>query len=205
MPSSVQNAVLSSTPHGEAPAPSHARRGRLGRIAVPLALAAIALFAAACSSSPSSNPSSEADSLVSQGLTAESHGQVQQAVSDFNAAVVKNPSSAIPYYDLGVVYQEKLNEPSLAQTEYNKATLADSSYRPALFNLATLETSSNPQNAINLYNELLKLKPNDANVLFNLGLLLIAQNQSLTGQADLKKAISLDPSLASRVPKGITP
>lgn len=205
MPSSMQNTFLPSTPHGETRARSHAWTGRLGRMALPLVLAAIALFAAACSSSPSSNPSSEADSLVSQGLTAESHGEVQQAVSDFNAAVTKNPSSAIPYYDLGVVYQEKLNEPSLAQTEYNKATLADSSYRPALFNLATLETSSDPGNAINLYNELLKLKPNDPNVLFNLGLLLIAQNQSLTGHADLKKAISLDPSLASRVPKGITP
>ena len=74
-----------------------------------------------------------------------------------------------------------------------------------MFNLATLEASSNPQNAITLYNQLLKLKPNDANVLFNLGLLLIAQNQPVTGHADLKKAISLDPSLSSRVPKGITP
>jgi cytochrome c-type biogenesis protein CcmH/NrfG len=204
-PSSIQNAVLPSTLHGESPAPSQGRSSRFGRILFALALAAIALIAAACSSSPSSNPSSEAGSLISQGLTAESHGQVRQAVNDFNEAVAKNPSSAVPYYDLGVVYQERLNDPSLAQSEYNKATLADSSYKPALFNLAILETSSDPQGAINLYNELLKLNPNDPNVLFNLGLLLIAQNQSLTGHADLKKAISLDPSLASRVPKGITP
>lgn len=200
----MQNAPLHPTDHEDVPPASQVRKRRLGRAAIPASLAAIALFAAACSSSPST-PSSEANSLISQGLAAESHNQVQQAVSDFNQAAAKNPSSAIPYYDLGVVYQEKLSEPAQAQSEYSKATLADSTYRPALFNLAILETASNPGNAINLYNQLLKLNPNDANVLFNLGLLLIAQNQAATGHADLKKAISLDPSLASRVPKGITP
>ena len=150
-------------------------------------------------------PTASANALISQGLSAESHGESQKALTDFKEAADKNPGSAIAYYDLGVVYQQSLNDANEATNEYNKAILADPSYKPALFNLATLETSSDPQAAIGVYNQLLKLNPNDVNVLFNLGLLLIAQNQGTQGHIDLKKAISLDPSLASRVPKGITP
>ena len=47
------------------------------------------------------------------------------------------------------------------------------------------------------------MNANDANVNFNLGLLLIAQNQPGPGHADLKKAIQINPALASRVPAGI--
>ena len=167
------------------------------------ALLTVALLGAACSSTPSA--SSSADSLVAQGLQAESDGQSQQAVNDFTAATTKDPSNAIAYYDLGVLYQQKLNEPSQAAAEYNKALLINPKYKPAMFNLAILDTSSDPQSAISLYNQLLALNPNDANVNFNLGLLLIAQNQSAQGHADLKKAVLINPSLVKRLPAGITP
>lgn len=166
---------------------------------------AIAFSAAACSKSGPSSPASSANALIAQGLNAESIGQTQQAVRDFQAAAAKDPTNHIAYYDLGVIYQQNLNEPSLAAAEYNKALLADPSYKPAMFNLAIVDTQSDPQGAISLYNKLLALNPNDANVNFNLGLLLIAQNQSTQGHTDLKKAILIDPSLAKRVPAGITP
>jgi tetratricopeptide (TPR) repeat protein len=176
------------------------------RLFVP-ALLGIAVFSAACGSSsdPSASPSSEANALITQGLKAENHGQYQQALTDFSSATQKNPDSAIAYYDLGVLYQEHLNNQSEAAAEYNKALLADPKYRPAMFNLAIAVTPTNPQQAINLYDQLLKVNPNDANANFNLGLLLIGQNQSSQGHAALKKAIFIDPSLKSRVPAGITP
>ena len=177
---------------------------RRARILLAPAFVAIALLAAACSSgSPSA--SSSADTLISQGLKAESSGQTQEALTDFNAALAKNPASAIAYYDLGTIYQEHLSNTSQAITEYNKALLADPTYIPAMYNLATAETSSDPLAAIDEYNKIIALSPNDASVLFNLGLLLIAQNQPLPGHADLKKAIAITPSLANRVPAGITP
>ena len=83
--------------------------------------------------------------------------------------------------------------------------MADPTYIPAMYNLATAQSSGDPQAAIDEYNKIIALSPNDANVLFNLGLLLIAQNQPLPGHADLKKAIAITPSLAQRVPAGITP
>ena len=74
-----------------------------------------------------------------------------------------------------------------------------------MFNLAIVDTPSQPQSAENLYNELILQNPKDANATFNLGLLLIAQNQRVPGHAALKRAIALDPALANRVPAGITP
>lgn len=176
------------------------------RILVASAILAVALSAAACSSSPSPQSSAEsANALVTQGLSVESLGHIQTAIQDFSSAVGKKPSDAIAYYDLGVIYQQRLAKPTQAATYYNKAIQADPTYRPALFNLAIIETSSDAQGAIALYNKLLTLNPNDPNTLFNLGLLLISQNQTTQGHADLQKAIFLNPALKARVPAGITP
>jgi Flp pilus assembly protein TadD len=184
------------------------RTSRPTRYLLAPALAAVAVIAVACNSGSGSD-SSSASGLISQGLSAESSGQTQQAVKDFQAAVAKNPTDAIAYYDLGVIYQQNLNESTQAAAEYNKAILANPKYKPALFNLAIINTQSDPQTAVSLYNKLLTINPKDPNVLFNLGLLLISQNSSATtllqGHEYLKQAITIDPSLASRVPKGITP
>ncbi len=103
-----------------------------------------------------------------------------------------------------MAYQQRLNEPAQAASAYNKAILADSSYKPALYNLAILDTKANPLQAINLYNQLLKLNPNDPTVNFNLGLLLLSENQTAQGQAALQKAILLNPALKNRLPAGVT-
>jgi Flp pilus assembly protein TadD len=179
---------------------------RPARFLLAPALAAVAVIAVACSSG-NGGTSSTASGLISQGLSAESSGQTQQAVKDFQAAVAKDPTNAIAYYDLGVIYQQNLNDSTQAAAEYNKALLANPTYKPALFNLAIINTQNDPQNAVTLYNKLLAINPKDPNVLFNLGLLMISQNNSssLQGHQYLKQAIAIDPSLASRVPKGITP
>lgn len=167
----------------------------------------VALAATACSkaATPPTSPAKSADKLVTQGLSAQATGNTTAAVSDFNAAIAANPADTYAYYDLGVLYQTTLDNSTQAADEYNKALLANPAYRPALFNLAILETPTDPGGAIALYNKILAINPNDADTNFNLGLLLIGQNQSAPGHADLEKAIMLDPSLSSRVPKGITP
>lgn len=199
---SVQTDIQAEAPQDASSPQGRARRRVASLVLIPC-LAAAALVVAACNDS--SSPSSSANSSIAQGLSAESHGKTQEAIKDFNAAVAKDPTSAIAYYDLGVVYQQLVNDPTSAANAYNKALLANPNYKPALFNLAILQTQSDPASAITTYNQVLKLSPNDANTLFNLGLLLIAQNQTLQGHADLKKAISIDPTLAKRVPAGITP
>jgi tetratricopeptide (TPR) repeat protein len=173
---------------------------------VPAALLALAVLSAACGGG-SPSPSSSANSDISKGLSAESAGQTQQAISDFKAAAAANPTDPISYYDLGVIYQQYLKDPTQAASEYNKALLASSSYRPAMYNLAILETSGNPQGAISLYNQLLQSNPNDSNVLFNLGLLLHNAGQTTQAQTDISKAVLINPALKNRIPanSGITP
>lgn len=193
--------AVESTPTSRSP-----RKSWRAQVLLVAALGALGAIAAACGGgSPTPSPTASANSLISKGLSAESSGQYQQALSDFNQAATDNPASAIAYFDLGAVYQERLNNPTAAEGEYNKALLADPVYAPAMFNLATIETKSDPQGAITLYNQLLRLNPNDANSNFNLGLLLISQGQTAQGQSALTKAIFLKPSLKSRVPAGITP
>ena len=99
-------------------------RARLFSLA-PVVLAS-GLFAAGCGSSPS--PSSVADSLVSQGLQAESTGQFQLAAADFRSAAAKDHSDAVPYYELGALY-ERSHDTAKAVAAYKQALSIDPKYR----------------------------------------------------------------------------
>lgn len=185
-----------------------ASKPRLARIGIVLALLlSLATVTAACGggSGNSDATSNSAKTLITQGLRAQSSGNMQQAIRDFAAAASKEPTSPLPYYNIGVIYQEYLKKPSEAATYYEKALHADAKYKSALFNLAVLNTSTNPQTAINFYNRLLAINPNDPNVLFNLGLLLIGGGHTTQGEADVQKAVALNPALRKRVPAGVTP
>jgi Tfp pilus assembly protein PilF len=103
------------------------------------------------------------------------------------------------------VYQLYLKNSAQARSYYNKAILADADYRPALFNLAIVDTPTDVQSAVLLYNELLAMNENDSNVLFNLGLILVGHGQMAQGQSDINKAIILNPKLKSRLPAGVSP
>lgn len=167
------------------------------------ALVTVVLLAAGCSSkAPSATPAGNSNKLVQNGLAAESTGQSSQAAKDFQAAVAEDSKNKYGYYDLGVIYQQQ-NDIANASIAYRRALLIDPNYKPALFNLAVLETPGDPAGAISLYQQLLVINPNDANVNFNLGLLLVGQGQAAAGKADLQKAVAEAPSLASRLPANI--
>lgn len=201
---SMQTSQGVDVPLAEAERPPRVGARRRASLVLLPALLALGFTAAACSSNgPSSGPSSSAASDISQGLSAQSAGQTQQAINDFKAAVAASPTSPIAYYDLGVVYQQDVKNLAQAATEYNKALLADSTYKPAMYNLAIVQTTTDPQGAVSTYNQLLKLNANDPNVLFNLGLLLISQGQTNQGDADVQKAVLIKPALKSRVPAGV--
>ncbi len=178
-------------------------RRRLRRFLLPAVLGAGLLGAACGNSSPS--PPSRANALISEGIHAESIGHFQQAVRDFRSAAAADPRGAAPYYQLGVLYQQKLKDPTQAAAAYKRALSIKPRYWSAMFNLAIVDTPTQPTAALNLYNDIVLNNRNDASAYFNLGLLLIHQLQPIPGHEALKKAIELDPSLAQRVPTGITP
>lgn len=127
-------------------------------------------------------------------------GKLADAQAEFLKIVADDPVNYYAYYDLGLIYQET-NHDSVATIDYEKALLIDPKFQPALYNLASLETTSDPSAAISLYQQLQALRPsNGAAVAFNLGLLYLGLGKSSAGVAQLKYAIGLEPSLASRVP-----
>lgn len=127
-------------------------------------------------------------------------GKLGDAQQEFLEIVADDPVNYYAYYDLGLIYQETGHD-SVATIDYEKALLINPKFQPALYNLASLETASNPSAAISLYEQLQALRPsNGAAVAFNLGLLYLGVGKTSAGVAQLKYAIGLDPALASRVP-----
>jgi tetratricopeptide (TPR) repeat protein len=164
-----------------------------------LALSVVAAVVAGCGSY-SKSATSAADRLVNEGLRAQQQGNAALALQDYQAAIKANPLDKYAYYDLGVVYQQG-NDVANAASAYQKALLIDPKYKSALFNLAVLDTPSSPGTAVALYEQLDSFDPNDPNVLLNLGLLLRQLGDTQQGQADLTRAVQLNPALASRIPQ----
>jgi Tfp pilus assembly protein PilF len=149
-------------------------------------------------SSSSSGPSA-VDQLLDEGVKAQADGHLDVARDKYLQVLQMDSTNKIAHYDLGVIYQ-LLDDSNNARDEYNKAITIDATYQPALFNLAILETSSNPGRAEELYRSLLQINANDANVHFNLGLLLKQIGRVDEGNTEVATAVQIDPSLASRVP-----
>ena len=139
--------------------------------------------------------------LFNAGLTAETEHNYAQAVSDFTAAIALDPTDAYADYDLGIA-QTNLGHTSAAAAAYRKAITINPKFSAAMFNLADLLTPTAPATAISLFKKLERIDPKDSNVEFNLGLLLEAQGQVAAGEAQLKAALTANPALKSRLPKG---
>lgn len=170
-----------------------------------LLLAAIMAGAglAACSSTPAAQTGQKAaDTDINAGLSAEQASAFGTALKDFQDAAKASPNDAVVYYDLGVIYQQEHNIP-LAIGEYQKALLVNSKLTTAMYNLAIIYTSRNPPQAVSLYQQILAINANDVGANFNLGLLLYGKGQKTQAVPLIKKAIQLDPKLASRVPSTV--
>jgi tetratricopeptide (TPR) repeat protein len=147
---------------------------------------------------------SKASSLIQDGIAAAGQGNSAAAIADYQAAVTANPLSSIAYYDLGVAYGEK-DEVVQARTAFQKALLINSEYKAAMYDLAVLDTRTEPATAIQLYRQLITTYPDSPDALFNLGLLLDHLGDKAPGAAYIAKAVALDPSLKSRAPKPAKP
>ena len=109
---------------------------------------------------------------------------------------------AIAYYNLGVVNQNNGRVP-VAVIDYRNAVKLDPTFASAWYNLAIALTKSNPTEALAAYNKILSIKPNDANSLFNSGLIMYGQGDTAGGVARIKQAIAINSALSSRVPANI--
>lgn len=173
----------------------------------------LAVLVAACGDGDKSDTSgtaststtlSAAGKLLEAGLAAQGAGQLDKARENYLAVISQEPGNKIAHYDLGVVYAQ-LNDVTNAADAYRKALAIDPAYQPALFNLAVLLTTGDPPAAAGYYRQILAINPDDANVHFNLGLLLRQTGQEAEGNAEVGRALELNPALASRLPTPTTP
>jgi tetratricopeptide (TPR) repeat protein len=166
----------------------------------------LATLAAACHST-ASTPTPNAGKLFQLGLKAQGAGQSAVARADYDKALAQDPTNHYKdnkyvYFNLGVLDQSG-GDNAGAATEYRRALLVDPNYLSALYNLAIVDTPTAPESAILLYQQILAITPKDPNTLYNLGLLLYSTGQVAQGQTMLREAISLAPSLASKLPSTV--
>jgi tetratricopeptide (TPR) repeat protein len=181
-------------------------------------LAIVATAAVACSSSshtaapapsPTHTPSSPAGTdspnslttssqvtgLFQAGLTQMANKKWSAATTSFQNVLAISPGNLYANYDLGVVAQAT-GHYSEAISYYNKTLAANAAYQPAIYNEAILLESSDPQQAIAMYQKVVKIDPKAATAYLRLAVVQAEQGDSTDAKANDAKAVSIDPALS---------
>ena len=103
------------------------------------------------------------------------------------------------HYDLGTI--DDLQGDTVEAVEQYTATIdINPSFADALFNLAVDTAGASPANAEQLYLKVVSLQPSFAAAWLNLGFVLQREGNMDEARADWARAVSLDRTLASRLP-----
>ena len=85
---------------------------------------------------------------------------------------------------------------AIAEGYYRSALQTDPNYGPALFGLGVVRQVFNSvQEAVDLYTKDIAIEPTNAAAHYNLGILLRIQGKTAQGDAEIARAIQLDPKL----------
>ncbi len=143
-----------------------------------------------------------AQDLLQSAIRAQDRGELGTAFESYHAVIDKDSTNFYAYYDLGLIDATQ-GRIDTAVTEYRTAIFYNSTYTPAMFNLAGLLRRDHPADAVALYRQVLSFKPGDAKTEFNLGVLLVQTGSMAEGRADVTRAIQSDPSLNAQLPPGL--
>ncbi len=157
-----------------------------------LSTVALSVAVAGCGGKSEAEQASDA---LDRGLKAHAAGQIDEAAADYREVLTHDPQNKFAFYNLGLIDQTA-GRADAAEKNYRLALSADPNYEPALFNLAILRTSAgSTQEAIDLYRRATAADANEAGAHLNLGLLLRATGQQTEGDAEVKRAVELNPKL----------
>jgi tetratricopeptide (TPR) repeat protein len=124
-------------------------------------------------------------------------GEFQNALADYNQAIILNPSSVASYNNRGILKKEKLNDPQGALADYNQAIAIDPNLVEAYLNRGILKYQklNDPQGALADYNQAIAINPNLALAYNNRGSLKYKKlNDPQGALADYTRAIALNPN-----------
>jgi tetratricopeptide (TPR) repeat protein len=158
--------------------------------------------AAATTSSPSgkgapaslTNGSGQVTSLLQTGLTQANKKNWSAATTTFQKVLAINPTNVYADYDLGWIAQSRGNS-NQAISYYTKCLAANAAYTPAMYNEAILLESSHPQQAIAMYQKIVRVDPKASSAYLRMALVQAEQGDTAAAKANDAKAVSIDPAL----------
>lgn len=139
-----------------------------------------------------------AGDALAKGLKAHFAGNVTEAAKDYHEVLAHDPTNKFAYFDLGVIDQAA-GRTDAAEGNYRASLKSDPDFEPALFNLAILRTPVDINEAVSLYQHAAAVASDNASVHLNLGFALRQAGQVAAGDAELARAVQIDPALASRI------
>jgi len=145
----------------------------------------------------------QAQDALTKGLQAHQAGRLDEAMKDYKEVLKNDPQNKWAHYNIGQIDQGR-GDTAGAEAEYRTALAVDPNMEFALFNLAIIRSNAGAkQEAVDLYRRVLTVNPNNAAAHLNLGFTLLDLKDKAGGDRELRKAVDLDPTLASRVPDSI--
>ncbi len=168
-----------------------------------------ALALTGCSSDSGLSPNAEPSALMESAVAAQNAGNSAEARAKLEELVAVVDPLASPelattaYFNLGVLDQKE-NKLEAAISNYRRALVIAPDYKPALFNLALAMTPIDAVSAQTYYSMLLVVSPNDANALYNFGLLKYQMGDKDAGRKMLKRAFEVAPELEAQLPDDVT-
>src|ERR1700761_146106 len=138
---------------------------------------------------------SQITSLLQSGLTQANQKNWSVAATSFENVLAISPGNVYANYDLGVIAQSTGN-PSEAISYYNKALAANVAYTPAMYNEAILLESSQPKQAIAVYQKIVNIDPRASTAYLRMALVQAEQGDITDAKANHAKAVAIDPALS---------
>ena len=167
-----------------------------------LRIGLIAVVSIAACAAPKSGAQLASDAL-SRGLQAHAAGRLEEATTAYFEVLRYDTRNKFAFYNLGQL-AHTTKRPVAAESYYRLALEVDPNFNPAVFNLAILRADAGAtQEAISLYQRVLATEPDNAAAHFNLGFLLRSIGQQEEGDAEIARAVRLNPGLG--VPPASSP
>ena len=158
-------------------------------------LTLILVAAAACGGGAAAKPTDPAGDALARGIAAHNANKLDEATKDYFEVLFNDPKNKFAFYNLGQIARIQ-NRLAIAEGFYRSALEIDPNYGPALFGLGAVRQAFNSvQEAIDLYRKDISAEPNNAAAHYNLGILLRVQGKTADGDAEIARAIQLDPKL----------
>ena len=143
------------------------------------------------------------DALTALGRQSFDAGDLSAAAEAFGAALGLVPDDAQSLFNLGTVRTAQ-GDPAAAVVLLERALTADPSLVDAQYNLGVAAAAAGDAvTAQRAYEAVLRARPDDANATWNLGLLLYEDGQTGRARDLLRRAVAIDPALATRLPADV--